>query len=185
MKPLLLLLFLLSSLAKAQLTTINPDTVCLGSSGSLYQIPIVPLATDYIWTVASPGSIISGQGTQQIQVDWSSAGPGLIGSAVSVEVITSCPSTPVTLDVFVLSVNPIIDPLGPFCSSDPCVPLVASPLGGQFIGSGVVGSTFCPSSALLGINSIQYVYTLGGCTFTSPITVSVNGSQSIGPIQHD
>ena len=38
MKKIITLLLLLPSLVMAQLTTINPDTVCFGTNNSIYQI---------------------------------------------------------------------------------------------------------------------------------------------------
>jgi hypothetical protein len=181
---LLIAMLLISGIASAQLTTINPDTVCFGGSG-LYQIPVVAGAIDYDWTVAAPGVITSGQGTNSITVDWSTAASGLIASGVSVIANTSCPSNPVDLDIFILDVVPTITQLGPFCSGDPCVTLVANPSGGIFTGSGVVAGEFCPNTALFGNNGIGYEVTIAGCSFTAISVIEVNDSIIIGPIEHD
>ena len=57
---------------------------------------------------------------------------------------SGCLSTPSVLDVFIYDVTPTINALGPFCETDPCVPLVANPSGGVFSGIGVVGNDFWP-----------------------------------------
>jgi hypothetical protein len=48
-----------------------------------------------------------------------------------------------------------------FCSNGGSVTLSATPGGGTFSGSGVTGSTFSPSSASLGIDTLVYTYTDG------------------------
>ena len=84
MKNLLLTLSLfISTIGFSQLTTLNPDTVCYQTNGSIYQVTNTPGYT-YTWNVAAPGVITSGQGTNQIGVNWSAAAPGLINNAVTV-----------------------------------------------------------------------------------------------------
>jgi len=187
MKKLLLSLSLLTStFAFTQLTTINPDTVCYQTPGSIYEVTNTP-GTTYTWTVAAPGTITSGQGTNQIGVDWSNAAPGLIPNGVSVVASngTGCDSPPSTLDVFILLVNPTITALGPFCDTDACVPVTATPAGGVLTGTGVVGNTFCPQTAGPGTFTLTYTFTQGGCTFTTTTTVTVNPTPTLSPISHN
>ena len=88
-KLILILTLMLSGIALSQ-STVNPDTVCINTSGSNYFVPTLGVGYTYTWTVSSPGSITSGQGTESIIVDWSSASAGLIANAVSV--VASTPS---------------------------------------------------------------------------------------------
>lgn len=154
MKKLLLLLLLAvtSTVVCHAQSTINPDTVCFNTNGSVYSVTNT-LGYTYTWTALAPGVIISGNGTNQITVDWSAAPSGLINNAISVYATTAagCVSPTVTLNVFILQVIPIITPIGPFCQGAACVPLVATPIGGVFSGPGVVGSTFCPSASGVGV----------------------------------
>ena len=180
-KLLFFLLILVSFTAKAQ----TPDTVCFHSTSSTYQVTNVPGNT-YTWTVAAPGVITSGQGTNAITVNWGTANPGLITNAVSVFATSAdgCPSPPVLLDVFVLNIVPTIAPIT-LCINAPCTPLIGSPIGGTWTGNGVSGNQFCPSVAGAGSSTVTYTYSLAGCTFTATQTMTVNPLPTISPIQHD
>jgi hypothetical protein len=187
MKKLLLSLSLLASTsAYTQLTTINPDTVCYQTPGSIYSVTNTPGNT-YTWTVAAPGVITSGQGTNQIGVNWSAAAPGLIPNAVSVVASngSGCNSPASNLNVFILQIVPSITALGPFCSTDACVAVTTSPAGGVLTGPGVVGNTFCPQTAGAGTWPLTYTVTQGGCTFTATTSVTVNPTPTLSPISHN
>ena len=187
MKKLILLLLLLAPMFTfGQLTITNPDTVCYQTPGSIYQVPAVGAGTVYTWTVTAPGVITSGQGTNVIGVDWSTAAPGLIPTGVSV-IATSpagCSDT-IDLDVFILNIIPVITPIGPFCDGDPCVTLVGTPPGGVFTGVGVVGNQFCSTSSGVGTFTITYTYTTNGCVFSTSINTTVNPIPVLSPIEHN
>jgi len=183
-KLILFLLMLLPTLIFGQLTTINPDTVCYQSTTlSTYQIPSAGTGT-YNWTVPACASIVSGQGTTSIQVNWSGCAPGLINNAVTVNFTSSggCPATPVSVSVFIYRVTPTITSIGPFCPNAPCVTLSATPTGGTFSGVGVTGNQYCPGT---NNSTITYTYTNGGCTFTTTTGVVINPTPTLSPIQHD
>ena len=181
----LFLLFAFSTTTKAQLTSTNPDTVCYHSSGSIYQVTN-NTGNTYTWTIASPGVITTGQGTNSITVDWSNAAPGLIITGVSVYATNSagCQSPPVNLNVFVLNIIPTISPIN-LCVNAGCVTLSGTPAGGIWSGIGVSGNQFCPSVAGVGNASLTYTYSLAGCTFTSTGIAVVNPLPTITPITHD
>jgi hypothetical protein len=193
MKKLLttLIISLVSLVSTAQLVTTQPDTVCFGSTTpSTYTIPSVGSGT-YTWTISGGGSIVSGQGTNTINVNWSSAPAGLITNGVSVSYTSpapaNCPSTPVNLNVLIYQVTPTITAIGPFCESDPCVNLVGTPAGGTWTGTGVVGNQFCPDNVTNGTNStstVTYTVNSAGCTFTTSVVVPVYGTPTLQPIQH-
>jgi hypothetical protein len=187
MKKLLLFFsLLLTSLVFGQ-STVNPDTVCYQTPGSVYSVPSLGPGFTYTWTVASPGVLVSGQGTNSINVNWSSASPGLITNGITVYATNSsnCQSTPITLNVFILQVIPVITPIAPLCVTEPCVTLVGTPSGGVFSGPGVSGNQFCPANASIGTNTITYTVTQGGCTFTTTTTITVNAQPILSPIQHN
>lgn len=189
MKKLIAIFFVLFSLSLSAQITTNPDTVCMGSTSEMYQVPSLGAGYTYTWTVAAPGTINSGQGTNQIFVNWSAAPAGLINNAISVTATgpapTFCSSAPVTLNVFILNIVPTITAIGPFCAADPCVNLVGTPAGGTFSGTGVVGNQFCPATSGVGTFTLTYTYTLEGCTFTATTTVTVNAAPVLSPIQHN
>lgn len=183
-KKLLLLFLIISTLSLSQLTTINPDTVCYQTAGSIYEIPNT-LGYTYTWTVTAPGIIVNGQGTNSIGVDWSNATPGLIVGGVSVQSELDGCSRDQDLDIFIYEEVPVIDLQGPFCLNEDCVTLIATPLGGTFSGPGVTGNQFCPVDAGIGNHTITYEITINGCTFTTTEVFVVNPGPVLTPIQHN
>jgi hypothetical protein len=191
-KFLFILMMMISGISFSQLSTTNPDTVCYQSTAlSTYTVPSVGSGT-YTWTVASPGVINSGQGTNSISVNWSTASPGLITNGVSVTYSSpapaNCPATPVNLNVLIYQVTPTITTTGPYCESDPCVTLVGTPAGGTWSGTGVSGNQFCPNNVTNGTNAvanITYTITTNGCSFSTTGVIPVYGTPTLSPIQHN
>lgn len=173
----------------SQTSTVNPDTVCYQSTAaSIYTVPSLGAGYTYTWTVASPGTITSGQGTNTINVNWSTANPGLINNGVSVvatNTATGCQSAPVNLNVLIYQVIPTVTAIGPFCQGAACVTLTGTPAGGTFTGTGVVGNQFCPTTSGVGTFNLTYTVNVGGCTFTATTSVTVNPNPSLSPIQHN
>ena len=95
-----------------------------------------------------------------MNVDWGTIGSGFIpnGMQVTGYDINNCPSLPISVDLTVFNVLPVIDPVGPFCSYDEFVTLQATPVGGVFNGNGMMGNDFYPGNAV-GTNTITYIYT--------------------------
>jgi gliding motility-associated-like protein len=147
------------------------DTVCLGETAAAYSVPTQPGYT-YTWT--SVGNIVSGQGTNAITVDWSALNAGLVSGAVQVIAANQfgCLSAPVTENVYILNIVPVIDAVGPFCVYDADATLTATPIGGTFSGLGVTGNQLDPTYAV-GTNNVSYTYTQSGCSFTSFTTITV------------
>ena len=147
------------------------DTVCLGETAAMYSVPTQPGYT-YAWT--SQGTIVSGQGTSAIAVDWSALNAGLVGGAVQVVAANQfgCLSAPVTVNTYILNIIPVIDAVGPFCVYDAMATLTATPVNGVFSGLGITGNMFDPSAAV-GTNTISYTYTQSNCPFTAFTTITV------------
>ncbi len=189
MKKIIFILFTIISLTLSAQVTTNPDTICIGSTSEMYQIDALGAGYTYTWNVAAPGTIVSGQGTNQIFVNWSTAPSGLITNAISVIATgpapTSCVSTPVTLNVFILEIIPTITAIGPFCEGSACVNLTGTPVGGAFTGIGVVANQFCPAISGTGTFTITYTITQAGCTFTATTNVVVNPIPVLTPIEHN
>ena len=188
MKNLFLTFFLfLTSLVFGQLTTTNPDTVCY-QTGVLSQYTVTSVGNgNYNWTVPACATIQSGQGTNSIMVNWSNCPAGLMTNAVSVTYTSpqGCSSAPINLNVFIYNVVPQITQIGPFCSTSPCVALVATPVGGTWAGPGVVNGQFCPGTAGAGTSTVSYLYTQSGCSFSGSINVTVNPQPVLTPISHN
>jgi len=82
------------------------------------------------------------------------------------------------LDVYLLDLQ--LNAIGPFCVGDPSTNLNGTPNTGSFSGNGVVGNSFDPATAGVGVHVITY--SLAGCNTT--INVTVNNGPVTGPIQH-
>ena len=182
-KLLLLVLAILPITLFAQFTTINPDTVCINNPSATYQVPNTPNYT-YVWSVAAPGVLTTGQGTNAITVDWSAAPAGPIVDAVSVYATTpaGCDGPPITMNVFILEILPVVTPLD-FCEGDPCEDLVATPAGGVFTGPNIVNGQYCPQTA--GTETVTYTITEAGCTFTATADMTVYPIPVLDNISHD
>jgi hypothetical protein len=186
MKKIIMFLMFIAPIAAFAQNTTSPDTVCYQTAGSIYTLPNTAGYT-YTWTVAAPGALTSGQGTNSINVDWSAANPGLIANAISVFATSAdgCTSVPVVLDVFILNIVPTLTAIGPYCADEPCVALTATPLGGTWTGPGVVGNTFCAGTSGSGTFTLTYTITEAGCTFSGTTPVTVNPIPVLTPIQHN
>lgn len=156
------------------------DTICVGSNSETFSVTANP-NLQYIWS--SPGSIISGQGTNQVQIDFSQNSNQVITEVIPVS--NGCQGTPVQIISTILDINPIINQIGPFCIYQNCQQLSASPVGGQFSGVGVNSNTFCPQQTTLSTNIVSYTYTLSGCQFTSTSTIVVTPEPTIIEVTPD
>ena len=72
LRAILIFVFLLegSQTLLAQTNTSATQTVCVGSTGEPYLIPTPTTGSIFNWTISSGGTIASGNGTNQIAVDW-------------------------------------------------------------------------------------------------------------------
>jgi gliding motility-associated-like protein len=152
---------------------IASDTVCYQSNNMVYTTTDLGVGYTYQWT--SIGNIVSGQGTDSIVVDWTGFPAGFIPNAVDMVAINSngCSSVPVSFDITIFNVLPVITPVGPFCSNDEFTTLNATPIGGVFGGTGVMGDDFYPSNADTLDNIITYTYTQSGCAFDTTTDIIV------------
>ena len=173
------------SLIDPPLPTVGPisgtDTVCFGSTSDIFTVPDLGAGWTYQWSTV--GSISSYPDPFSVEIDWSLTPSGFVPGAIDVISInpSGCSSLPVSFDLEVFNVIPSVSPIGPFCSNDNCVPLLATPLNGIFTGTGVNGSNFCPTLGNLN-NTITYTYTQSGCVFNSDISVTVNPQPYINSI---
>jgi gliding motility-associated-like protein len=161
------------------------DTICYLSSNESYSVLNLGVGYSYNW--ASVGSIISGQGTNTISVDWSALPAGLIPGAVNVVAVnqSGCASLPQVVDVYILNVLPTIDSIIPLCDYDNCVTLTGNPIGGIFTGNGVSGNLFCPSPSTAGNNIVTYTYIQSNCTFDTTRLITIYPRPAISQIQNN
>jgi gliding motility-associated-like protein len=158
----------------------GPDTICVGSNSEVFFVSVNP-NFQYIWQ--STGNIISGQGSNQIVIDFSQNSGQVITEVTPVE--NGCLGLPVQIVSTILDINPLITQIGPFCIYESCQQLSAIPTGGQFSGLGVNGSLFCPSQTNLPINQVIYSYTLSGCQFQTTSDIVVTPKPEIVEINPD
>jgi len=151
---------------------IASDTVCYQSVDTYIT---TDLGVGYTYQWSSVGNITSGQGTNSIIVDWSGLPAGFIPNAVDVIAISpnGCTSLPVSFDITNFNILPVITPVGPFCSNDEFTTLNATPIGGVFSGTGVMGNDFYPSNADTLNNVITYTYIQSGCVFDTTTDIMV------------
>lgn len=144
------------------------DTICIGSNSEIFFVtPNVNY--QYLWQTT--GSIISGQNTNQVTIDFSQNTGQVIIEVTPIN--NGCQGLPVQFISTILDINPNITQIGPFCIYENCQQLNAIPNGGQFSGTGVIGNTFCPQQTTLPVSQITYNYTLSGCQFSTNINIVV------------
>jgi gliding motility-associated-like protein len=156
------------------------DTICFQSSNEIYSVIEQP-GVNYLWNTI--GNLTSGQGTDSITVNWSTFPSGFIPGAVMVTPeANGCIGIPSSFDLYILNIVPVIDPAGPFCSNDEFSTLNATPIGGVFSGTGIVGDDFYPAFADTLNNYIVYTYIQSGCTFDDTIDIIVYEQPQLSPI---
>ena len=130
---------------------------------------------------------MSGQGTNQIEVDWSAANPGLINNAVQVQASNSvgCLSPIITLNVFIYNVVLALTPIADVCETSSCINLQGSPVNGFWTGVGVFNNQFCPNISGPGTFNLTYTYSNAGCVFANVTQVNVITQPSLLPIEHN
>lgn len=140
-----------------------PPSVCENDS----QIALsggTPLGGIYSGTGVSNGFFDAAQanlGSNTIKYVFTDTNSGCTDSATQTIVVNAAP--------FILML-----PLDTTCSNQSIVPLnVGLPTGGTYSGSGVTGSSFDPSQANLGSNTIFYTRSNTNCSATDSVVVEV------------
>ena len=153
------------------------DTICFGSNNSQFFVSNQP-GYNYVWQ--SIANITSGQGTNVVNIDWSSQTSGFIPGAIQVTGYdqNGCSSLPQVFDLTIFLLNPVINSLGPFCIYENCQSLTAQPIGGFFTINGQAVSQFCPQTNS-SFDTIVYTYAQSGCVFYDSTTFVVNPQPTI------
>jgi gliding motility-associated-like protein len=166
------------TLVEPPLITINPitgsDTVCYNSILNQYNVSSVFPNLNYIWNTTI-GSITTGQGTNQINLDVIGVNSGNYVNALTVIGVDQigCQSSPQTFNIVDLNILPVITNVGPFCEYDNCITLNATPSGGVFSGLNVWLDEYCPNNGFIGVDSVGYEYIQSGCMFNTSLYVQV------------
>jgi gliding motility-associated-like protein len=165
------------------LPIVGSDTLCFNTTNNIYDVSSVFPNLFYNWT-STIGSITTGQGTSQVNLDVTGVNGGLYPTALSVYGVdqSGCVSNTEVFDVFNLNILPVINPIGPFCEYDECLPLNAIPPNGIFIGNNVLGNEYCPNNGFIGVDSINYSIIQTGCFFDTTITLNVFPKPDVFPV---
>jgi len=169
----------------------GPATACINSTGNSYTTEAG--MTGYTWTVSSGGTITSGQGTNAIQVTWSTSGAKTVG--VTYTNSNGCnPSTPTSYPVTVsaLPVPTISGPVSACQGSTTSVYYTEDGMNGYFwnvswggtITSGAGTDSITVTWNNTGAQTVSVSYTnTTGCTAATPtvknITVHPQASPTI------
>ena len=187
------ILFLVSNQLIAQTNTSPTQNVCAGSLNEPYLIPANTqnVTSIFNWTISSGGVIASGQGTNQIAIDWSAipGGPHVI-TVVETDVY-GCLGVPVTVDVTIIPLDDASFTLTDYCEGSSNSATVTGTTGGTFTfttlptsGETIDASTGEITGGLSGTTySVTYT-TLGICSQTSIISVTIYITPTTGPISH-
>jgi gliding motility-associated-like protein len=162
---------------------IGSDTVCYNSTNNLFDVSSTFPNLFYNWSTTI-GSITSGQGSSQINLDVTGANSGLYNNALSVYGVDQigCMSNVETFDVYDFNLLPLVTQIGPFCEYDGCVPLTATPPNGTFSGNNVWLNDYCPDNGFIGTDNVNYQITQSGCWFDTTINVDVFPRPTIIPV---
>ena len=128
---LVIVLFASVTGAMAQQNQLPTQQVCVGSQP--YHVGVSPLpAPTYTWSTTGGGTIISGQGTTDIVVDWTTAGGPYTLSVFTTS--NGCAGDPQSVAVTVMP-----QPVGPTL-------LAQTPTGPSVCDGTLVSATFTPGS---------------------------------------
>lgn len=147
--------------SSAPAITVNSSTICAGATATLSANG----TTTYTWNTGSNASSISVNptGTMVYTVTGNLSGCAVAASQTATVFVNSLPN------VVMNSIS------GPLCINNAAVALSASPSGGNFSGTGVVGSSFDPAVSGAGTFTVMYNYTdANSCSAVDSKTVSVS-----------
>lgn len=156
----------------------SQSAICIGESTNLTANGTLGTGAVWEWFTGGScsGSPFTTSSTTSISVNPTTTTTYSVRAAGTCNT-TACRTVTVTVNPLP---NPAFAPIGgPYCI-DNSTPLdltgYVSPSGGSFSGTGVSGSSWIPSLAAVGTNTLTYTYTDGnGCTNTVDRNVTVTG----------
>jgi gliding motility-associated-like protein len=164
----------------AATTITGPTTVCQGVKNQIYTVAPIANATSYIWTVAPGASILSGQGTNTITVNYGAAalsgvvtvkgsntcGQGTV-SSLPVNVVPTPQLTLNTSPATITCSTPIITLTA--SSSTPGTSFLWTPINGGHIASGALSAS--PNVDAAGDYTVTVTELLNSCKTQGTVTV--------------
>lgn len=152
-------------------------TVCQGQTGVTYSTSVIPYATSYVWTLPPGASIVSGNGTNNITVNYATSATS---GNVTVAGTNSC--TTGTSSTLAVTVNPIPLPTitGP---TNPCLGTGNSIYSTQ---DGMTNYTWTvsPGGTLVsgsGTDSIEVQWNITGSQSVGVNYTNASGCQALAP----
>lgn len=154
------------------------QTVCQNDINVVYTVPVIANATSYLWTAPSGATIVSGQGTETIVVNYGSSS---LSGNVSVKGVNSCGNG--GLSILPVSVSPtpqltINAPSGQITCSVPNVTVSAtsSTAGAAYLWTAIDGGNIPginTNSSAIANSAGQYIVavTANGCVSRDTVTV--------------
>ncbi|MEI7725099.1 MAG: T9SS type A sorting domain-containing protein [Bacteroidota bacterium] len=169
-------------------TITGANTLCAGASNVAYSVPAIANATSYIWTVPTGGSIVSGNNTQAIVVNYATSA---VSGNVTVKGTNVCGQG--ATSSLTVTINPVPVPtitgLGTVCSGSVNVNYTTEPgmtgytwtiSPGGTITSGTTTNSVMVNWNTAGAQTLTVNYSISatGCSAVTPTskTVTVNAS---------
>ena len=150
------------------------STVCQGRNNVEYSVPLIANAASYEWIVPSGVSIVSGQGSRTIYVNFSS---NAVSGNIQVNGKNSCGNGSPSSFYVTVNILPAVSQANyaDICLNGSNILLnTGIPAGGIYSGNGIQNGVFNPTVAGIGIHSIKYVYTSSyGCKDSSSAYITV------------
>ena len=156
-------------------------------SVTVYALPTINAGVDQ--TICQ-GSQITLLGSGGVTYSWDNgvndAVPFTVNSTTTYTLTGTDANGCVNTDQVIVNVNPLPNvsttptSIGLICQNADPITLVGNPSGGTFSGNGVTGSSFDPSAAGIGNQTITYSYTdANGCSNTTIIAAQVDACAGI------
>ncbi|MEI6408640.1 MAG: proprotein convertase P-domain-containing protein [Bacteroidota bacterium] len=168
-------------------------TLCTGTTGS-YSITPISSATGYNWTVPAGGTIVSGQNTTAIAVNWAAAP----GGNVCVSAISGCGAGPQQCFPVVIHTQPLANAGadGALCGTSYTLGAIPSVPGATGVWSTLSGpgsvsfanassDTTNATATQNGLYLFLWTENNGGCMDGDTVQVNFNGSPNAGQIMPD
>ncbi|MFM7666718.1 MAG: T9SS type A sorting domain-containing protein, partial [Bacteroidota bacterium] len=131
------------------------------------------------------GGFYTGNGVSGVSF---SPSQGVLGSNILTYHFTSSNGCSDSITgVIVINESPTVtfQPLPTICDTTAALVLGGvAPIGGTFSGIGVIGATFIPSIAGVGMHSITYTYTLNNCSSSATQSITVDQCSDIQELSH-
>jgi gliding motility-associated-like protein len=146
-------------------TTVTTDEICIGDCLGSITITASGGTPPYTYSVDDCNTNQAGNSFSNLCANT---------YQVCVEDANGCQfRLPVVIQPGAAYADATITPIGPFCENDPAANLTGATAGGTWVGTGVSGSTFDPSTAGAGTHTITYqISSVCGDTATADIVVN-------------